>query len=105
MQIKPSPQSPLYSPAERIRRDATPWTMVQGVLAPIQFFVFVGSAILVMRYLLTGEGLSIATASVVLKTGLLYLIMVTGCIWEKEVFGVYLFAHSFYCKTWSACWC
>ena len=70
--------------------------MVQGVLAPIQFFVFIGSAILVVRYLLTGEGLTIATASVVLKTCLLYLIMVTGCIWEKEVFGVYLFAHSFY---------
>ena len=96
MTNKPIPQSPLYSPAERIRRDATPWTMVQGVLAPIQFFVFIGSAILVMRYLLTGEGLTIATASVVLKTCLLYLIMVTGCIWEKEVFGVYLFAHSFY---------
>ena len=70
--------------------------MVQGVLAPIQFFVFVGSAVLVLRYLLTGDGLTIATASVVLKTCLLYLIMVTGCIWEKEVFGVYLFAHSFY---------
>ena len=69
---------------------------MQGVLAPIQFFVFIGSAILVVRYLLTGEGLTIATASVVLKTCLLYLIMVTGCIWEKEVFGVYLFAHSFY---------
>ena len=70
--------------------------MVQGVLAPIQFFVFIGSAILVMRYLLTGEGLTIATNSVVLKTCLLYLIMVMGCIREKEVFGVYLFAHSFY---------
>ena len=70
--------------------------MVQGVLAPIQFFVFIGSAVLVTRYLMTGDGLSIATASVVLKTCLLYLIMVTGCIWEKEVFGVYLFAHSFY---------
>lgn len=69
---------------------------MQGVLAPIQFFVFIGSAILVTRYLISGEGLSIATASVVLKTCLLYLIMVTGCIWEKEVFGVYLFAHSFY---------
>jgi 3-vinyl bacteriochlorophyllide hydratase len=26
----------------------------------------------------------------------LYLIMVTGCIWEKVVFGVYLFAPAFY---------
>lgn len=96
VQNKPSPRSPLYSPAERIRRDTTPWTMVQGVLAPIQFFVFIGSAILVTRYLFTGEGLTIATVSVVCKTCLLYLIMVTGCIWEKEVFGVYLFARSFY---------
>jgi len=96
VQNNPSSQSALYSPAERVRRDATPWTMVQGVLAPIQFFVFIGSAILVMRYLLTGEGLIIATNSVVLKTCLLYLIMVMGCIREKEVFGVYLFAHSFY---------
>lgn len=69
---------------------------MQGVLAPIQFFVFIGSAILVTRYLMTGDGLFTATTSVVLKTCLLYLIMVTGCIWEKEVFGVYLFAHSFY---------
>ncbi len=96
MPNKPSPQSSLYSPAERFRRDATPWTTVQGVLAPIQFFVFIGSAILVTRYLMTGDGLFTATTSVVLKTCLLYLIMVTGCIWEKEVFGVYLFAHSFY---------
>ncbi len=70
--------------------------MVQGVLAPIQFLVFIGSAILVTRYLMTGDGLTIASASVVLKTCLLYLIMVTGCIWEKEVFGVYLFAPAFY---------
>jgi 3-vinyl bacteriochlorophyllide hydratase len=26
----------------------------------------------------------------------LYLIMVTGCIWEKVVFGKYLFAPSFF---------
>ena len=69
---------------------------MQGVLAPIQFLVFIGSAILVTRYLMTGDGLTIASASVVLKTCLLYLIMVTGCIWEKEVFGVYLFAPAFY---------
>ncbi len=51
---------------------------------------------LVLRYLATGEGYGAATGSVVVKTLALYAIMVTGCIWEKVVFGRYLFAPAFY---------
>ncbi len=87
---------PLYTPEERVRRDQTPWTVVQGVLAPIQFLVFVVSTILVIRFLATGHGQEVATASIVFKTFLLYTIMVTGCIWEKVVFGKYLFATAFF---------
>jgi 3-vinyl bacteriochlorophyllide hydratase len=89
-------RTPLYTPEQRRRRDASAWTLVQGVLAPLQFVVFAASLVLVLRYLATGHGYDIATASVVLKTVLLYTIMVTGCIWEKVVFGVYLFAEPFY---------
>jgi 3-vinyl bacteriochlorophyllide hydratase len=81
---------------ERARRDASAWTIVQGVLAPLQFAVFLVSLGFVLRYLATGEGLAVATASVVVKTLLLYTIMVTGSIWEKVVFGRYLFAPAFY---------
>lgn len=88
--------APLYTADERRRRDATPWTLVQGVLAPVQFLVFLVSLGLVMRYLITGEGLGIATASIVLKTVVLYTIMITGSIWEKDVFGCYLFARPFF---------
>ena len=87
---------PLYTPDERLRRDATPWTLVQGLLAPTQFFVFLVSVVLVLRYLQTGEGETAATISIVIKTILLYTIMITGCIWEKVVFGRYLFAQSFF---------
>ena len=87
---------PLYTPAQRARRDASPWTTVQGVLAPAQFLVCIVSAVLVVRFLLTGDGYAAATVSVLIKTGLLYLIMVTGAIWEKEVFGQYLFAPAFF---------
>ena len=87
---------PLYTTDERLRRDATPWTLVQGLLAPIQFFVFLVSVVLVLRYLQTGEGETAATISIVIKTILLYTIMITGCIWEKVVFGRYLFAQSFF---------
>jgi len=87
---------PLYTPEERERRDATVWTLVQGVLAPVQFLVFLVSLALVLRFLWTGEGQGAATASVVIKTLTLYAIMITGCIWEKVVFDCYLFAPAFY---------
>jgi 3-vinyl bacteriochlorophyllide hydratase len=87
---------PLYTKEERLRRDASRWTLVQGVLAPIQFLVFLISLALVLRFLATGTGLGAATASVVIKTLVLYTIMVTGCIWERDVFGRYLFAPAFF---------
>jgi len=87
---------PLYTSEQRIRRDATKWTLVQGILAPVQFLVFLISLTLVVRYLTLGEGFSIATASIVIKTLLLYVIMITGSIWEREVFGCYLFAPAFF---------
>jgi len=87
---------PLYTPDERRRRDASGWTLVQGVLAPVQFLIFAVSLVLVLRYLFTGEGHAAAVASVVVKTLALYAIMVTGSIWEKVVFGKYLFAPAFY---------
>ncbi|MBB1091034.1 2-vinyl bacteriochlorophyllide hydratase [Rhodopseudomonas pseudopalustris] len=86
----------LYTPEERARRDATKWTLVQGILAPVQFLVFLISLALVLRYLWIGDGYTVATASVVIKTLVLYTIMVTGAIWEREVFGCYLFAPAFF---------
>ena len=87
---------PLYTPEQRRRRDTTRWTQVQAVLAPVQFAAFLVSTALVVRYLATGEGLWVATASVLVKTGCLYAIMVTGAIWEKVVFGQYLLAPAFF---------
>ncbi len=92
----PDSRRPLYTPQERQRRDASPWTWVQGVLAPVQFLVFLVSLALVLRFLWTGQGQAAAEWSIVVKTFVLYTIMVTGCIWEKVVFGQYLFAPAFY---------
>ena len=86
----------LYTAEERYRRDASPWTIVQGVLAPLQFCVFLVSLGFVLHYLATGNGLAAATASIVVKTVVLYTIMVTGSIWERQVFGRYLFAPAFF---------
>ena len=88
--------SPLYTPEQLQRRDASRWTIVQGILAPIQFAIFAVSAWLVISYLLTGNGFVAATYSVVIKTAVLYAIMITGAIWEKDVYGQYLFAPAFF---------
>ena len=96
MSATASAPRPLYTPSQRARRDATIWTTVQGVLAPLQFLVFAVSLVLVLRYLLTGDGYTAATVSILVKTAILYTIMVTGAIWEKVVFGQYLFAPAFF---------
>lgn len=98
MEFAAHPRSPhpLYSPDQQRRRDESKWTLVQGILAPLQFLVFLVSLALVIGYLATGDGYLAATVSVLAKTGVLYLIMITGCLWEKDVYGCYLFAKPFF---------
>ena len=92
----PGPE-PLYTPSQRRRRDETIWTSVQGVLAPLQFLVFLissgtcctispyGSGIRDRRIFNRNKNRCVACA-----------IMVTGAIWEKVVFGQYLLAPAFF---------
>jgi 3-vinyl bacteriochlorophyllide hydratase len=86
----------LYTPEQRVLRDQTLWTPIQGVLAIFQFLVFCVSLVLVLRCLITGEGADWAQGSIILKTLTLYAIMVSGSLWEKVVFGQYLFAKPFF---------
>ncbi|UUR07959.1 2-vinyl bacteriochlorophyllide hydratase [Sphingomonas glaciei] len=87
---------PIYTAEQRRRRDSTRWTLVQGLLAPIQFFIFLVSLALVLRFLGTGQGEAAADISVLIKTLALLTIMVTGAAWEKVVFGQWLFARPFF---------
>ena len=86
----------LYTEEQRARRDNSVWTIIQGVLAPLQLLAFIVSLGLVLRYLINGTGYDAATISILVKTGFLYAIMITGAIWEKVVFGQYLFAPAFF---------
>ncbi len=91
-----TPSCRLYSDDQRRRRDSSIWTIVQAVLAPVQFAAFAVSVVLVLRFVWTGAGYEAATLSVLVKTALLLTIMVTGAVWEKVVFGQYLFAPAFF---------
>jgi 3-vinyl bacteriochlorophyllide hydratase len=86
----------MYTEEQKQIRDKSLWTVVQAVLAPLQFVIFLISLGLVLYYLATGEAYTAATSSIVAKTLILYTIMITGAIWEKEIFGQYLFAPAFF---------
>jgi 3-vinyl bacteriochlorophyllide hydratase len=85
-----------YTAEQLARRNNSKWTLVQAVLGPLQFVVFIISVGLVVRYLATGQGYEAATVSVLLKIGLLWLITITGMIWEKEVFDHWFLAPQFF---------
>lgn len=85
-----------YTPEQLKKRDESKWTLVQAILAPVQFLAFIISFFLVARYLLTGQGYEIANISVLIKITLLWLITITGMIWEKEVFGRWFLAPEFF---------
>ena len=95
--IKPLPRGPICtrqsSASAGILRFGR-W--FRGVLAPLQFLAFALSLVFVINFLANGTGYSAAVISVLIKTGFLYTIMVTGAIWEKVVFGRYLFAPAFW---------
>lgn len=85
-----------YTPEQIARRDASKWTLVQVILAPLQFLAFIVSFALIVHYLSTGEGYGVATVSVLIKIVLLWLITITGMFWEKEVFGKWFLAPEFF---------
>lgn len=85
-----------YTPEQLERRNNSKWTIVQAILGPVQFVAFIISFVLVVRYLITGQGYEIANISVLIKIALLWLITITGMIWEKEVFGQWFLAPEFF---------
>jgi 3-vinyl bacteriochlorophyllide hydratase len=86
----------MYTPEQLRRREASRWTRVQIILAPIQFVAFIISFALVIRYLMTGEGYWIATISIWIKIALIWALTITGMLWEHDMFDHYFMAREFF---------
>jgi 3-vinyl bacteriochlorophyllide hydratase len=86
----------MYTPDQLRRREASRWTKVQIILAPIQFLAFIISFALVLRYLFTGEGYWVATVSVWIKIALIWVLTITGMLWEYDMYDHYFMAKEFF---------
>ncbi|NTV03129.1 MAG: 2-vinyl bacteriochlorophyllide hydratase [Chlorobiaceae bacterium] len=89
---------PRYTPEQLEKRNASRWTTVQAILAPIQFLIFLAG--LTVTWLFTQQlwitDFGWITFFVTLKTFMLVLIFVTGGFFELEVFGHFAFAKEFF---------
>lgn len=85
-----------YTPEQKQRRDASFWTPVQAVAAPVQFVAFLATLIAVIHYFITGQGYAIAHVTASVKVMLMIFMTVTGMAWEYDVYGHYFLAKEFF---------
>ncbi|KUL20385.1 2-vinyl bacteriochlorophyllide hydratase [Chlorobium limicola] len=89
---------PRYTPEQLAKRNASVWTEIQILLAPVQFVIF-----------LTGIGLNAIYASnpasidffwvsvaILFKTLFFVILFITGMFFEKDLFGKWVFSKEFF---------
>jgi 3-vinyl bacteriochlorophyllide hydratase len=77
------------------RRAASVWTRIHPVFALAQLLVFFVSVSLLIAYLLHAVPYAAVHASVLVKIGLMVGAVVTGALWEHDVYHRWWFAHEF----------
>jgi 3-vinyl bacteriochlorophyllide hydratase len=82
--------------AIRDRRDASIWTSIHPVFAIGQLGVFVVSLVLVALYALHVVAFSAVHLSVLIKIAFMVGAVITGSLWERDVYGKWWFAHEFF---------
>jgi 3-vinyl bacteriochlorophyllide hydratase len=77
------------------RRSASVWTKIHPIFALGQLLVFFVSVGLLFGFFRGAVSFETVHASVLLKVTLMLGAIVTGALWEKDVFGKYWFAPEF----------
>jgi len=77
------------------RRSASLWTRIHPVFALAQLAAFFVSVGLLIAYFRGAVSFDVVHQSVLIKVALMAGAIVTGALWEKDVFGKYWFAPEF----------
>lgn len=88
---------PRYTPEQLAQRNASVWTDIQIILAPIQFFVFLAGVtvnILVAYHIVAIDFFWVSVA-ILFKTLFFAILFITGMFFEKEIFGKWIFSKAF----------
>jgi 3-vinyl bacteriochlorophyllide hydratase len=77
------------------RRSASVWTKIHPVFALGQLLAFFVSLGLLIGYFRGAVSFDVVHQSVLVKVALMVGAIITGALWEKDVFGAYWFAPEF----------
>jgi 3-vinyl bacteriochlorophyllide hydratase len=86
----------LSLPTVQERRDASIWTRIHPVFAISQLGVFIVSVALLILFALHVVPFTAVYLSVLLKIVLMIGAVITGSLWEHDVFGEWWFAEEFF---------
>ncbi len=71
------------------------WTLIHPIFALGQLLAFFVSVVLLVMYFRGAVSFDVVHTSVLVKVALMLGAIVTGALWEKDVFGHYWFAPEF----------
>ncbi|EAT60031.1 2-vinyl bacteriochlorophyllide hydratase [Chlorobium ferrooxidans] len=88
---------PRYTPEQLAKRNASIWTDIQIILAPIQFLFFIAGLATTALYAngLFVTGFYWVSIAILFKTLFFALLFITGMFFEKEVFDQWVYSKEF----------
>ncbi|ANT64022.1 2-vinyl bacteriochlorophyllide hydratase [Prosthecochloris sp. CIB 2401] len=88
---------PRYTPDQLAKRNASIWTEVQLILAPLQFVVFLAGVAVTALYAANDQIFSFYWVSIAIlfKSFFFALLFITGAYFEKEIFNKWIFSKEF----------
>lgn len=89
---------PRYTPEQLVKRNASIWTDIQIILAPIQFLFFIAGLTITALYAnnLFVSGFYWVSVAILFKTLFFALLFITGMFFEKEVFDQWVYSKEFF---------
>lgn len=89
---------PRYTPEQLAMRNASVWTEIQILLAPVQFVIFLTGIGLNMLYASNPASIDFFWISVAIlfKTLFFVILFITGMFFEKDIFGKWVFSKEFF---------
>jgi len=88
---------PRYTPEQLIKRNASVWTEIQIILAPVQFLIFLTGVTLNTLYAnnLVAIDFYWISVAILFKTLFFALLFITGMFFEKEIFDTWVYSPEF----------
>lgn len=89
---------PRYTPEQLAKRNASVWTEIQILLAPVQFVIFLTGIVLNAIYTSNPALIDFFWISVAIlfKTLFFVILFITGMFFEKDIFGKWVFSKEFF---------